>query len=103
MEFAKTRTAGAITVTASKGEYSGKNSNIKLRGAVHVTTDTNASFDTESIDYLAAKSQFHTSELVTFHHQRLALSAQGMELNVKNQKATFHKAIDATVIANAGR
>lgn len=104
MVFAKTRTAGAITVTASKGEYSSKSNNIKLRGAVHVTTDASASFDTESIDYLAAKSQFRTSELVTFHHQRLALSALGMELNVKDQRAIFRKAIDATVVAtNAGR
>lgn len=97
MEFAKTRTAGAITVTAAKGEYSSKSNNVKLRGKVHVTTDASASFDTESIDYLATKSQFRTSESVTFHHQRLALSAQGMELNVKDQRAIFHKAIDATV------
>ncbi len=100
MEFAKTRTAGAITVTAAMGEYSSKSNNVKLRGKVRVTTEANASFDTESIDYLANKSQFHTSELVKFHHQRLALSALGMELNVKDQKARFHKAIDATVLAN---
>lgn len=104
MHFAKTRTAGAITVTAAKGEYYSKTNNIKLRGTVHVTAEASASFDTESIDYLASKSQFSTSEPVTFHHQRLTLSAQGMELNVKNQKAIFHKAIDATVVAiNAGR
>ena len=100
MEFAKTRTAGAITVTAAKGEYFSKSCDVKLRGKVHVTTGTNASFDVESIDYLAAKSQFRTSEVVAFHHQRLALSAQGMELNVKDQKARFHKTINATV---AGR
>lgn len=104
MEFAKTRTADAITVTAAKGEYSSKSNNVKLRGKVHVTTEASASFDTESIDYLAAKSLFRTSESVTFHHQRLALSAQGMELNVKDQKAMFHKAIDATLVAiNVGR
>lgn len=97
MEFAKTRTAGAITVTAAKGEYSTKSNNVKLRGKVHVTTEANSSFDTESIDYHASKSQFRTSESVTFRHQRLELSAQGMELNVKDQKAKFNKAIDATV------
>ena len=100
MEFAKTRTAGAITVTAAKGEYSSKSNNVKLRGKVRVTTDAGASFDTESIDYLASTSQFRTSESVNFHHQRLTLSAQGMELNVKDQKARFHRAIDATVLAN---
>ncbi len=100
MEFAKTRTADAITVTAAKGEYSSKSNNVKLRGKVRVTTEAGASFDTESIDYLANKSQIRTSESVNFRHQRLALSAQGMELNVKDQKARFHKAIDATVLAN---
>ena len=100
MDFAKTRTADAITVTAAKGEYSSKSNNVKLRGKVRVTTEANASFDTESIDYLANKSQFRTSESVNFRHQRLALSARGMELNVKDQKARFHKAIDATVLAN---
>lgn len=97
MDFARTSTAGAITVTAAKGEYSSKSNNVKLRGKVHVTTESSASFDTESIDYQAARSQFRTSETVEFHHQRLALSAQGMELNVKDQKARFHKAIDATL------
>lgn len=97
MEFAKTRTAGAITVTAEKGEYSSKTNDVKLRGKVHVTTETSASFETESIDYLAAKSQLRTSELVSFRHKRLALSAQGMELSVKDQKARFYKEIDATL------
>jgi LPS export ABC transporter protein LptC len=99
MEFAKTRSTGAITVTAAKGEYSSKSNDVKLRGKVHVTTETHASFDTESIDYLATKSQFQTSESVAFRHQRLALSAQGMELNVKDQKARFYKDINATLAA----
>jgi len=99
MEFAKTRSTGAITVTAAKGEYSSKSNDVKLRGKVHVTTGTHASFDTESMDYLASKSQFHTSESVAFRHQRLALSAQGMELNVKDQKARFYKDINATLAA----
>lgn len=99
MEFAKTRTVETITVTAAKGEYFSKNNDVKLRGKVHVTTGTNASFDTESLDYQANKSQFHTSESVKFHHQRMALSAKGMELDVKDQKARFLKEIDATVVA----
>lgn len=100
MEFTRTRAADSIIVTAEKGEYSSKNNNVKLRGKVRVTTGTNARFATEAIDYLAAKSMFHTVEPVTFNHQRLALSAQGMELDVRDRKARFHKAIDATVIAS---
>jgi LPS export ABC transporter protein LptC len=97
MEFAKTRSSGAITVTAVRGEYSSKSRNVALRGAVHVETETGMSFDTESIDYQASRSVFKTAEQVSFRHQRLTLAARGMELNVKDQKARFHKAIDATV------
>jgi len=97
MVFAKTGSEGAITVTAAHGEYSSKSRNVKLWGKVHVTTEAGARFDTESIDYLAALSQFRTTEPVTFRHLRMALAAQGMELNVKDQKVRFFKAIDATV------
>lgn len=99
MEFANSGAAGAITVQASRGEYSTKSRDVKLRGAVHMTTGSGASFETEAIDYLAANSEFKTAEQVEFRQQRLTLAAKGMELNVKDQKAKFLQAIDATVAA----
>lgn len=97
MAFARTGSSGAITVMAARGEYSTKSRNVALQGAVHVETEAGMSFNTESIEYQASRSVFKTAEPVTFRHQRLALAAQGMELDVKDQKARFHKAIDATV------
>jgi LPS export ABC transporter protein LptC len=97
MEFAKTRSAGAVTVTANNGEYSSKNNDVKLRGAVRVTTDSKASFESESLNYLAARSLFRTADQVVFHHQRMVLTAKGMELNVKDQKVRFLGSINATV------
>lgn len=97
MDFAKTSTAGALTVTAVKGTYSSKSRNVALRGKVHVVTEAGGSFDTESIDYVAARSQFRTSDKVTFRQQRLTLTAQGMELDVASQTARFPKAVDARV------
>lgn len=97
MDFAKSATSDTITVTASQGDYSSKNNNVTLRGSVHVITGGGATFDTESIDYLAAKSLFKTADLVNFKHQRLTMTAQGMELNVKDQKARFQKAVSADV------
>lgn len=97
MDFAGTPSAGAITVTAAKGTYSGKSQNVALRGKVHVVTTTGVSFDTEAIDYVASSSQFRTSDEVTFRQHRLTLTAQGMELDVKSQKARFSKNIDARV------
>jgi LPS export ABC transporter protein LptC len=99
MEFAGSGAAGTITVQASRGEYSIESKNVKLRGSVLMTTGSGARFETDSIDYLAAGSLFRTAEQVAFRQQRLKLSAKGMELNVKNQKARFFKAIDATVAA----
>jgi LPS export ABC transporter protein LptC len=97
MKFAKTRSAGTLTVTAEKGTYYNKSRNVALRGKVHVVTETGVSFDTETIDYLAAHSQFRTEDLVTCRQQRLALTARGMVLDAANQKARFLTAVDARV------
>ena len=97
MKFAKTPSAGAITVTAMKGIYYNKSRNVALRGKVHVVTETGVSFDTEAIDYLAEQSQFRTLDEVTCRQQRLTLTAQGMEMDVASQKARFLKAVDARV------
>lgn len=97
MDFAKSRSAGAITITAARGEYSSRNRNVTLRGGVRVTSESGMRFDTESIEYLASRSLLRTAKPVTFSHQRLALAAQGMDLDVRDQKARFHKSVDATV------
>ena len=97
MVFAKTRTNGTITVTAAKGEYANGNRNVRLRGNVHVVTESGMTFDTESLDYMAGPSLFQTAERVDFHQERLSLVAIGMELDVKAEKTRFFKSIDATV------
>jgi LPS export ABC transporter protein LptC len=97
MKFAKTASAGALTVTAAKGTYFDKSRNVALRGKVHMVTETGVILDTETIDYLAAYSQFRTSDEVTWRQQRLMLTARGMEMDVASQKARFLKAVDARV------
>ena len=97
MVFAKTRSNGAITITATKGEYANASRNVRLRGNVHVVTESGIVFDTESLDYLAGLSRFKTSERVDFHSERLSLAAIGMELDVKTETSRFFKAIDAVV------
>lgn len=97
MVYAKSRTNGSITVTASKGEYSAASRNIHLRGKVHAVTESGMVFDTESLDYLAEKSLFHTAERVKFHHQRLILAATGMELDAKTETSHFLSSVDAVV------
>jgi LPS export ABC transporter protein LptC len=103
MNFSKTRTNGTVTVTATKGEYSNLNKNVRLRGSVHVVSESGMSFDTESLDYLAGPSKFHTVEQVNFNHDRLSLSAKGMELDVKSETSRFLSLIDAVVDGNAPR
>jgi LPS export ABC transporter protein LptC len=97
MVFAKTRSSGTITVTASKGDYAGANKNVRLRGKVHVVTESGMTFDSESLDYFAGVSLFQSAERVDFHHERLSLSAIGMELDVKTETSRFFKSIDAVV------
>ncbi|MDA8429311.1 MAG: LPS export ABC transporter periplasmic protein LptC [Geobacteraceae bacterium] len=97
MVFTKTRTSGAITATAAKGEYSTATRNVRLRGKVHVVTESGMVFDTESLDYLAEPALFRTSEHIDFKQARLSLSAIGMELNVKSETSRFFRSIDAVV------
>lgn len=97
MDFFGSKTRGAVKVTADSGEYLINNKNITLRGKVHLLTEDGASFDTDSIDYTAAISQFKTADAVTFRQERLTLRATGMEMDVKDQQARFIKLVDATV------
>lgn len=97
MKFAATRNAGSCTVTAREGTYSNTSRNVTLRGAVHVETENNARFDTESLDYNAARSLFLTKEHIRFSHDRMTLNARGMELDVVHQKAHFLHETDAVV------
>ena len=69
-----------------------------MRGNVHVLTDDGVRFDTETIDYTAAISQFKTKNAVTFNQERLSINAKGMEMDVKVQKARFFSLVDATVV-----
>jgi len=97
MIYAKSRTSGSITLTSDKGEYTNSSRNIRLRGRVHVVTESGMVFDTDSLDYLADRSLFHTSERVVFHHERLSLAATGMELNAKSETTRFFNSIEAIV------
>ena len=99
MECVNSRTHGTIIVTSSKGEYSNSTKNVNLRGKVHAVTESGMVFDTESLDYLAGPAKFHTTDRVEFQHDRLTLSATGMELKVNEEKAHFFKAVDAVVEA----
>ncbi len=100
MEFRKTASQGAITVTAGTGEYFITKNDISLKGNVHVVTDDAAQFITEAIFYKGAADHFTTEAPVTFSQQRIQLNATGMDLAVKGQKAYFKSSVVATIVAN---
>ena len=100
MEFQKTPSQGAITVTADSGEYYTAKKDIHLKGNVHVVTEEGAHFDTDSILYKGALDQFTTKDPVVFRQQRLQLTAVGMNLGVKSQKAYFKSLVVATIVMN---
>lgn len=97
MDFLQSPSSGKITVTATTGEYLTKTENVKLRGKVHMVASDGVVFDTESIDYNAAQSSFHTDLPVTFCQERLTLDAVGMDMKVRDHIAHFHKSVNATV------
>lgn len=97
MDFASSQSTGAIVVTADQGDYFSNKKDVKLRGKVHVETEDGISFDTDSIVYNASKAQFKTTDQIRFHQQRLTMTAVGMEMDVRDQRARFFKSIDATV------
>ena len=97
MDFIKQHSSGTISLTAAKGEYSSKSKNVKLRGKVHVVTESGASFDSESLDYQASNDCFISTDPVMFRHQRISLTAQGIELDRNDQVVHFKKAVDAVV------
>jgi len=73
---------------------------VRLNGHVHVVTEDGASFKTSSIVYTGATDQFSTADPVIFRQQRLQLTAVGMDLGVKNQRARFFSSVDASIIMN---
>lgn len=100
MEFQKTPSQGAIIVTADSGEYYSLKKDIFLQGNVHVVTEEGAIFDTESIAYNGAIAHFTTKVPVMFRQQRMQLTAVGMDLGVKTQKAHFKSAVAASILMN---
>lgn len=100
LEFKKTPSQGAITVTADKGEYLSAKKDIHLAGHVHVVTDEDARFDTDSITYTGALDRFTTKVPVVFRQQRMQLTAVGMDYVVKSQKAHFKSAVAASIVMN---
>lgn len=100
MEFQGNRSHGTVTVTADSGEYSSLAKTVRLKGHVHVVTEDGASFKTGSIVYTGATAQFSTSDPVIFRQQRLQLTAIGMDLGAKNQRARFYSAVDASIVMN---
>jgi LPS export ABC transporter protein LptC len=100
MEFKNSRSHGTVMVTADNGEYSSSVKSVRLKGHVHLVTEDGASFQTSSIVYTGATSQFSTVEPVYFRQQRMQLTAIGMDLSVKDQKAHFHSSVDASIRMN---
>lgn len=97
MVYGTSRREGSVILTAAKGDYSNSGKYIHLRGKVHVLTESGITFDTESLDYLAESSLFRTAERVDFHHERLSLSATGMEFDARTETSRFFTAVDAVV------
>lgn len=99
MEFQRSRSHGAITVTSDHGEYSSTTKNVRLDGHVHVVTEDGASFTTRTLEYRGDTAHFVTRDPVSFQQQRLQLTAVGMDMSVRNQQARFYSSINASIVS----
>lgn len=97
MEFAGNGPPGKISLRAASGQYSTKTRNVSLRGDVLVQTANGARFRSQQVDYVAEGFRLITRETVVFEHQRLALTAVGMEMDIRRQVARFGSKVDASV------
>lgn len=100
MNFKKTVSRGAVTVTADNGVYSTMAKNIKMKGNVHIVNEEGADFKTASLDYNGVVSKFSTNDSVIFRQERLQLNAVGMDLSVDDQRAHFHSSINSSIVMN---
>ena len=100
MDFKKTVSRGAVTVTADSGVYFSAAKNVKLKGNVHIVNDEGADFKTATLDYNGTASKFSTTDSVIFRQERLQLTAIGMDLGVDNQQAHFHSLVNSSIIMN---
>ncbi len=98
MEFKQSRSYGTITVTADRGEYLSSAKIVRLNGNVHVVTGDGADFTTRSIVYSGVEGKFSTADEVTFRQQKIRLTAIGMDLNVKDQRARFTSSVAASIV-----
>lgn len=96
--FQKTESHGEVTITADSGDYRANEKNIHLTGHVHVVTEDGVSFTTDSVLYTGSRDLLSTRDLVSFRQQRLQLTAVGMELGIKNQRARFYSKVDAAIL-----
>lgn len=97
LDVEETRDAGPVTLTAENGVYSEQTRNILLKGKVRVQAGNGAVFDAESVEYQAGRSLVRTSDAVSFRQQRLALTARGMEYDVREERCRFTGGVDAVV------
>lgn len=100
MDFKKTVSRGAVTVTADSGVYFSAAKNVKLKGNVHIVNDEGADFKTATLDYNGTVSKFSTADSVIFRQERLQLTAVGMDLGVDDQRARFHSFVDSSITMN---
>lgn len=97
MNFFQQKKSGLIVVTAKSGLYSAKKRNVSLKDSVHVESSDGARFDTDLLDYNAARSVFLTASPITFQQDRLLLNAVGMDMDARRQKVHFHTLVDSTI------
>lgn len=89
--------AGGIVITAASGSYLEAQHLVTLQKNVHVVTRKGMVFDTDQLEYRSGPGVILADHPVKVADGRLTLTAQRMEMTLKDEKVLFRGAVDAVI------
>jgi LPS export ABC transporter protein LptC len=89
--------AGGIVITSASGSYLEAQHLVTLQKNVHVVTRKGMVFDTDQLEYRSGPGVILADHPVKVADGRLTLTAQRMEMTLKDEKVLFRGAVDAVI------
>jgi LPS export ABC transporter protein LptC len=86
---------GELQVTADRADYHNGTRDVTLAGNVHGQSSKGIEFFAPTVNYVAARSQFETSERVRFVDAGLELEGEGMEFQTQTRRFKLMKDVSA--------
>ncbi len=86
-----------MAITSQSGSYNEGLRIVRMNGQVHIVTKRGMVLDTDFLEYRSAEGVVLTDRPVRVTDGRLTLTAQGMDLIIKDEQVRFHHQIQAVI------